>query len=202
MGRAAPPSPHPADKRPFEDERTLLRHAKRGSEEAIEALVRSSWPDAYRVALGLIGEQGAAEEIAQEALLAAIKALPSFKVRRPFRPWLQAIVTNRALDALRARKRSPEVALLSEHLAKFSTQTPEVPVDPLPEDLRRAVLALPPGPRVALVLRYVLDFDSSEIAKILGSTPGAVRSTLHRARAEVRAQLEAERELDSRKVGQ
>src|SRR6266545_3510561 len=72
-----------------------IRAAQRGSQDAIEELVRRYWPDAYLTALALLGDRLAAEDVAQDATLAAIGALDRFDRRRPFRPWLQRIVANR-----------------------------------------------------------------------------------------------------------
>jgi RNA polymerase sigma-70 factor, ECF subfamily len=171
-------------------ERRLVRAAKRGSTEAIEALVQAHWDEAYRVAMGIVGDPGGAEDVAQEALLAAVRGLPRFNSRRPFRPWLQAIVTNRALDAVRHRRRRPETSLPEED-ALGSAPAADAATPWLSEPLRAALLELAPEARAALVLRHVLDFSAVEIAAILDTTPGAVRSGLMRSRRQVRDRLEA-----------
>jgi len=76
----------------------LVRAAQRGSEEAVEALFRRHWRRAHRAAFLIIRDAAAAEDIAQEAFLAAMRALDRFDRRRPFRPWLHRIVVNRAID--------------------------------------------------------------------------------------------------------
>jgi RNA polymerase sigma-70 factor, ECF subfamily len=87
----------------------LVRAAQRGSEAAVEALFARHWPDAYRTALLITHDRAAAEDIAQEAFLAALRALPRFDRRRPVRPWLHRIVVNRAIDWTRARRLRQEV---------------------------------------------------------------------------------------------
>jgi RNA polymerase sigma-70 factor, ECF subfamily len=91
-------------------ERSLVRAAQRGSPDAIEALVRANWDAAHRAAFLIVHDAGAAEDICQEAMLAAVRAIDGFDRRRPFRPWLHRIVVNRALDWLRAQRRRAEVA--------------------------------------------------------------------------------------------
>ena len=86
-----------------------MRAAQQGSQEAIEELFARHWSQAYRAALLVTGDRAAAEDIAQEAFLAALRALPSFDVRRPLRPWLHRIVVNRAIDFSRARALRDEV---------------------------------------------------------------------------------------------
>src|SRR4051794_2155214 len=88
----------------------LVRAAQRGSEEAIAELFRRHWRGLHRAALLITGDAAAAEDIAQEAFLAALRALPRFDLRRPLRPWLHRIVVNRAIDWSRARAHRGEVS--------------------------------------------------------------------------------------------
>src|ERR687885_951768 len=84
-------------------ERAWIRGAQRGSVADLEALFRAHWPRAYRAAYLVCGDAAAAEDIAQEAFLAAVRRLDTFDRRRPFGPWLHRIVVNRAIDWARAR---------------------------------------------------------------------------------------------------
>src|SRR5246127_1999472 len=84
-------------------ERSLIRGALAGSEADVELLFRRHWPRAYRAAFLIVHDHAAAEDIAQEAFVAAIRRLDRFDRRRPFAPWLGAIVANRAIDWVRAR---------------------------------------------------------------------------------------------------
>src|SRR5918992_3296321 len=91
------------------DERAWVRGAQAGSASDLEALFRAHWPRAYRAAYLVVGDAAAAEDIAQEAFLAAIRALERFDRRRPFGPWLHRIVVNRAIDWARRRSLRREV---------------------------------------------------------------------------------------------
>src|SRR4051812_32476769 len=84
-------------------EPALTREVRRGSADTVEKLVRRHWDAAHGTAFLIVRDAGAAEDIAQEALLAAVAAIDRFDRRRPFRPWLHRIVVNRSLDLLRAR---------------------------------------------------------------------------------------------------
>src|SRR4029077_11357155 len=77
-------------------ERALVRSARAGSVEAFEQLFREHWTNAYRAALLVVHDEAAAEDIAQEAFLRAIRALDRFDRSRPFAPWLHRFVVNRA----------------------------------------------------------------------------------------------------------
>src|SRR3989441_9059512 len=85
------------------DERAWIRGAQQGSVSNLEALYRHHWPRAYRAAYIVVHDSGAAEDIAQEAFLAAVRGLDRFDRRRPFGPWLHRFVVNRAIDWSRAR---------------------------------------------------------------------------------------------------
>ena len=93
------------------DERAHVRGAQRGSVSDLEALFRIHWPRAHRAAYLVTHDAAAAEDIAQESFLAALRALDTFDRRRPFGPWLHRIVVNRAIDWTRARKLRSEVEL-------------------------------------------------------------------------------------------
>ena len=92
-------------------ERRTIRAAERGSSDAVEQLVRRYWPDAYTTALAMLGNRSEAEDVAQDAIIAALDALDRFDRRRPFAPWLPRIVANRALDRLRAQSRRARGAI-------------------------------------------------------------------------------------------
>src|SRR5919204_12933 len=91
------------------EERAWIRRAQNGSVADFEALFRDHWPRAYRAAYLVVHDAAAAEDIAQESFLAAVRTLERFDRRRPFGPWLHRIVVNRAIDWTRARALRREV---------------------------------------------------------------------------------------------
>ena len=86
----------------------LIRATQRGDREAVDELFRRHWPAAHRAAWLVVHDSAAAEDIAQEAFLSALRALDRFDRRRPLGPWLHRIVVNRAIDWARARALRPE----------------------------------------------------------------------------------------------
>ncbi len=154
-----------------------MRAARRGSEAAVEELFDRHWRDAYRVALLVTGDAAAAEDIAQEAFLAALRALPRFDLRRPLGPWLHRIVVNRAIDWCRARKLRAEVAAGA---APETAAGDPRPIGGFGEEAAAALLRLAPEQRAVVVMRYLLELTPGEIAKALDLPRGTVNSRLRR----------------------
>jgi RNA polymerase sigma-70 factor (ECF subfamily) len=132
------------------------------------------------------GDSAASEDIAQEAFLAAVRALDRFDRRRPFGPWLHRIVVNRAIDFTRARRLRAEVELTED-------ATPSIPSNP-GDDLSQGpfgrLAALTPEHRAVIVLRYLLEYTPGEIAELLGLPRGTVNSRLRRGLDALRERLE------------
>jgi RNA polymerase sigma-70 factor, ECF subfamily len=155
------------------DERAHVRGAQRGSVSDLEALFRSHWPRAYRAAYLVTHDAAAAEDIAQESFLAALRALDTFDRRRPFGPWLHRIVVNRAIDWTRARKLRSEVELSESVAAPKPSRPPS-------DDVLAALARLPPEQRAVVVMRHLLEFTPGEIAEALDLPRGTVNSRLRR----------------------
>ncbi|HZC13272.1 MAG TPA: RNA polymerase sigma factor [Thermoleophilaceae bacterium] len=171
------------------DEAALIRQARGGSADAVEALVRRHWADAHRAAFLIVQDASAAEDIAQEAMLAALRAFDRFDRRRPFRPWLHRIVINRSLDWVRARERRAEVSAEHGDAAAAEEDVPAVS-----RDLAAALAALDPDDRALVVLRHLLGYRSTELARMLGVPAATVRTRVARALARLRAMLDEEAE--------
>ncbi len=118
----------------------------------------------------------AAEDIAQEAFLAALRALDRFDVRRPLGPWLHRIVVNRAIDWCRARALRAEVAAVAVEAGAEDAPGGA----PLGDAMVGALQQLPPEQRAVVVLRFLLDLTPGEIARALDLPRGTVNSRLRR----------------------
>jgi RNA polymerase sigma-70 factor, ECF subfamily len=161
----------------------LLRSARAGSADAFEELFREHWPNAYRAALLVVHDEAAAEDIAQEAFLRAIRALDRFDRRRPFAPWLHRIVVNRAIDWARARASRLESELDGGRPA------PEQRRD-VGDEVMVALAALSPEHRAVVVLRHLLGYSPGEIAEQLGLPRGTVNSRLRRGLDDLKEHLQ------------
>ncbi|MEA2124897.1 MAG: hypothetical protein QOI80_1679 [Solirubrobacteraceae bacterium] len=151
-----------------------MRAARRGSSDAVAELFERHWDACYRAAYWIVHDSAAAEDIAQEAFLAAIGALDRFDQARSFAPWLHRVVVNRAIDFARTRAARREVGV--EGLANRAAPDVE-PADPA---LLAALAGLPPDHRAVVVLRHVIGCTPGQIAKLLDLPRGTVNSRLRR----------------------
>jgi RNA polymerase sigma-70 factor (ECF subfamily) len=154
----------------------LVRSAQGGSTEAVEELFRRHWPAAHRAAWLVVHDAAAAEDIAQEAFVSALRALDRFDRRRPLGPWLHRIVVNRAIDWSRARALRPEAG--ADTLPE--AVSPEACLE-IGEDVVAALADLGPEHRAVVVLRHLLGYTPGEIAAMLDLPRGTVNSRLRRA---------------------
>ena len=197
-GRAAGPS--------AEERRGLLAAARAGDTVAFERLFSPDLDLAWRVALRVSGEPSAADDALQEGLLAAYRALDRVEPRN-LRGWFVRIVENAARDAARRERRRPSVPLPegggrdegdgSLRLAWVREPAAGRGSDPadraeqreLAAQLHAALRAIPAERRTAILLYEVDGYDYAEIAALVGSSIGTVKSRISRGRAELRLLL-------------
>jgi RNA polymerase sigma-70 factor, ECF subfamily len=174
----------------------LLAAARGGNEEAFRRLV-----DPYRGELRahctrMLGSVDEAEDVMQEVLLRAWRALGRFEGRASLRAWLYRIATNACLNAIGKRRRT----VLPVEDGPFDCSWHEADGDGEAERRERLEAALrplvdlPPNQRAALILKDVLGFSARESAAALATTPASVNSALQRARAELARTVSANAE--------
>jgi RNA polymerase sigma-70 factor (ECF subfamily) len=190
----------------------LLALARSGDGEAFRGLVEPYRRELQLHCYRILGSVQDAEDLLQETLLAAWRGIGGYEERASVRTWLYRIATNRCLNALRAgARRPPEYAAYQPEVPlpepshrraepSWLEPYPDLLLDkiadhmPGPEtryEVRESVslafLAalqeLPPRQRAVLVLRDVLGFRATEVARILDTTTNAVTSALNRARS-------------------
>lgn len=198
------------------DQRLLLAAAQAGDEHAFRSLV-----EPYRHALEvhcyrMLGSAHDTEDLVQETLLRAWRALERFEPRAQLQTWLYRIATNACLDELERRPRRPEP--IDPFPDQPSSDTAAPIYDPAARyairegmelALLRAIQELPGRQRAVLIFRDVLGWTAPEVAELLESTVASVNSALQRARATIDPQLplappavpdQVERELLARYV--
>jgi len=186
-----------------------LARARAGDGEAFSELIAPYRRELQAHCYRILGSVQDAEDVLQEALLAAWRSIGGFD-GQALRAWLYRIATNRCLNYLRGESRRPQPAEMPDQVAGWTGQARSGEpwwLEPYPFDLEdqipgpearydaRESIALsfvaglqhlPPQQRAVLVLRDVLGFPAAEAAGILGTTQTAVNSALIRARAGLR----------------
>ena len=189
---------------------STLDRARGGSEQAFRELVEPWRRELHLHCYRMLGSLADAEDILQEAMLAAWRGLDGFAGRSSLRTWLYRIATNRCLNALRdSRRRVP-----AEPVAPFEVPPPSVRstvtwLQPYPDALLEqsdfagepvagllsretvelafvaALQELPPRQVATLLLSDVLGFSNTEVAAMLDTTVTGMKGVLQRARASV-----------------
>jgi RNA polymerase sigma factor (sigma-70 family) len=178
--------------RPLE-EAELVDRARRGDLEAYEELVRLYSDVAFRTAYLITGSAADAEDAAQDAFVAAFRALPRFQAGSPLRPWLLRIVANQARNRRRGTSRRAGLTLRLADTAQVgdAAPSPELAVE-LAEERRallRALDTLRATDREVVVCRFFLELSVEETARALACREGTVKSRLSRALGRLRSQL-------------
>jgi len=179
-----------------------LVEAARADPARFEALYRKYVAQVYNVAVYELGDHHEAEDATERTFLQALAALPRFEERADardgedastFRIWLFRIARNVIAERKRGRRRRPEAALEAAALAADPTDIEGSAI--VREEAAaawRAIGRLPDDRRQAIVLRFVHELPTDEIAEILDRSEGAVRVLLHRALRAVARDLRSE----------
>jgi RNA polymerase sigma-70 factor (ECF subfamily) len=179
-------------------EQQLIDAARRGDRAAIGALLAEQQPRLYRFGLKMCGDPEDAQEVLQDAMLAAARALPRFEGRSSLTTWLYTIARSFCIKRRRRSKFAPAADRSLEGDARQQLARLADPAPPSDEryaaaELRLAVegaLAdLEPEQREVVVLRDIEELSAAEAAQVLGIGVPALKSRLHRARAALRARL-------------
>lgn len=165
------------------DDQLLVRRAQRGDKKAIEALLRDHYDSVRAVCHRIVINSDDADDATQLALIAIVKALPSFDGRSKFSTWVYRIATNAALDELR-RIRRRAIPHDDDTFSSLPVADKSATVD-AQLDVSAALAQVPEEFRVVLVLRHIADLEYDEIAVILNVPVGTVRSRLSRGRAQL-----------------
>ena len=186
-----------------ETEQALLAGLRAGHEPAFTDLVTHYGGPMLAVARRILGNEEDARDCVQDALISAAGNIEKFEGRSKLSTWLHRIVVNSALSQLRARSRRPEQSiepLLPEfNMMGCRIELPEEDYLSLDElidkskvsaTVRATIEQLPESYRVVLLLRDIEEFSVQETADLLETSPGAIKTRLHRARSALKTLLE------------
>jgi RNA polymerase sigma-70 factor (ECF subfamily) len=168
----------------------LAKQVQRGDAAAFNTLVVRHMRRAHGVALRLLGQTEDAEDLVQDAFLAALQKIDSFDAERDFAPWFYRILVNRCLNARKSRSRRSTVDLPGEVASPIASPLLETERSELRLQLKRALARLPERQRIIVTMFDLEGFSSPEIADVLEISDGTVRWHLHQARRALRLELE------------
>lgn len=202
--------------RDADDERleaSLIARSRTGDTRAFNQLVERHQTGAYALALRMVGDPDIAADVTQDAFFSAYRAINTFR-GASFRAWLYRIVSNGCYDHFRTQARHPATSLDATLDAepgepggggdtRLGGALVDLSYDPeritlrveLIEQIERALLRLAPEQRLALILCDVQGLPYEEIARIMDTAPGTVKSRISRARSHLRAILAQQPEL-------
>jgi RNA polymerase sigma-70 factor (ECF subfamily) len=170
------------------DESDVVRSAQAGDSKSFEQLYEKHARRIYALCLRMLSDPRRAEELTQDTFVRAWEAIASFEFQSTFGTWLHRIGVNVVLNDIRSHKRREERVSTVEDLESFQGEVR----DAMPEtkmDLERAIALLPPGAKEVLILHDVEGYRYREIAEMVGTAEGTVKSQLNRARRLVREAL-------------
>ena len=166
----------------------LVRQATGGDLQAFEELVRRLERRVYGFAYQHLRDAAEAHDLAQEIFVKLYRNLDRYDPERPFEPWFWKLASNTSINY--GRRRIPLPAEASEEVVDESTTIPRH--DPA---LVAALALLDPAYRLPVLLHYYADLSLEQVSQSLNVSVAAVKSRLHRARAQLRNSLAEAEEL-------
>lgn len=184
------------------NDETLAARVAQGDSAALEALYDRYASTVLGVALKVIGDQGAAEDVLQETFWRVWRSAVTFQPQRgSFTGWLFRITRNLAIDAYRRRNTRPQPLTSADEAEDVFDQTPDPDVDVVEQtqailknrQVRNALTSLPQGQRQVIELAYFYGMTRQEIAEATGEALGTIHSRARLGLQKLREELENEK---------
>jgi len=164
------------------DDQTLVEAFRAGRREAFDLIVERHRRQVYHLCYRFAGNHEDAADLAQDVFVRAFRGLRQFRGQSAFATWLYRVGVNTCLNRTATKR---PVSEPFDELAHVDARGADPLATLMAEEralrLRRAVDRLPPKQRATLVLRVYQDLSHEEIARILGSTVGAVKANFFHA---------------------
>ena len=169
------------------DDRSLVETLRSGDPRGPGLLFDRFHAAVFGLCFRMMGHRQDAEDVTQDTFLRALGAIGRFDVVRPLLPWLLGIAANRCRTALALRARRPAPTESVE--ARIDPRPGLFDPDDLAGELERSLGRLRPDYRLVVALFHEQGLPYEEIARAVGRPVGTVKTWLHRARAELAAEL-------------
>ena len=173
---------------PDNTDQLIIQRVLGGNRDAFKTLIQRYSDPLYRHALCMTGSPDVAEDILQLSFIKAYQHLA--EVRGRFDAWVFRIVANGCKDWLKNIRRSHLSYDEDDQPSSYATPDEELDRTELRTDLDRALATLPASLREAFVMKHVEGRSYEEMADLLGTTVGALKMRVHRAREALQALLE------------
>lgn len=185
----------PLDQQAVADDAELVARSLRQDHEAFGQLIDRHASVIVNLAYRMVGNRAEAEDLAQEAFLAAFKALSTFRADSKFSTWLYRIASNKCKDWLRAKR--PGMGqqdvnideVLDSHVAEEQTPERLLSQQQVALELEQAIQRLPPLYREAFVLKHVEGLSYEEMAEILGVNGDTLKMRVYKGRLQLSREL-------------
>jgi len=175
------------------DEASLIARSLKQDHEAFGQLVDRYASVVVNLAYRMVGDRTEAEDLAQEAFIAAFKALPTFRADAKFSTWLYRIAANKCKDWLRAKRpghQEVEVdSVADEQMVEARTPERLLSQQQVADRLDRAIQRLPPLYREAFVLKHVEGLSYEEMEELLGVSGDTLKMRVYKGRLQLSREL-------------
>jgi len=173
-------------------ENELIHKFLEGEQWAFDRLMNQHQKKVYRIALGMLGDHDEAADVTQEVFIRAFRSLKNFKFESRFSTWLHRITVNYSISRIRHRQIRNHLSLSEvSHRLTSNLGRPgrELALKDLGEEIEQAVASLPPKQRAIFVMHYYEELAHKEIARIMGRSEGAIKSSYCQAVKKLRKRL-------------
>jgi RNA polymerase sigma-70 factor, ECF subfamily len=172
----------------------LVRKSRDGNSQALETLVISCQPLAFRLALSILDDRDEADDASQDALIQAIRAIPSYRAEATFQTWFYRIVVNNCLGRLRKRRvRQRLNQLLTDLFRRERGDDHPIEKQAILDDRTKHITGiinnLDPKYRLPILLRYYHELPITQIAEVLSVSQRTVHTRLKLAHEQIRKSL-------------
>lgn len=187
----------PLDQGNEPDDAQLVAHSLAQDHEAFGRLIDRHAATIVNLAYRMVGNRAEAEDLAQEAFVAAFKALPTFRADSKFSTWLYRIASNKCKDWLRVKRpgQGQHDVDVDEQLdlQVAEDRTPETLLSQqqVAQELEQAIQRLPPLYREAFVLKHVEGLSYEEMEEILGVSGDTLKMRVYKGRVQLSRELAA-----------
>lgn len=180
----------------MDNEKAWIQQALAGNQAAFSQLVEAYQMPVYNLAYRMLGSPEEAEDAAQETFVRVWTRLHTFDLDRKFSSWILSIASHYCIDCLRRRRtvQVPLEDLLTQQAFSDPGDGPEKVAlrRESEQNVHQMMQGLPSHYRVVLALRYWHDLSYDEMARVLDTTPSAIKSRLHRARCMLAERMQPE----------